>query len=298
MQRPPVPDPFGDDPAHPDQTPPDATHPDATRSDAARPGPPVPSAAERARTVAALGGSPALLPVSSRSPLITGDAESGRLAPDLHHVFANGSAALLLPDDHLLVAAARVARPGELAVALELTDAAPVSLREPVRGLLWITGWLRALGGEAARADAIAVAKEHPDPRLLDVGHGATLIRLVPLSVVIADAEGSVAVPPADFAAAEPDPFCRLESGWLRHVESTHPDVVGLLSRHLPAHVRGGHIRPLGLDRFGLRLRVEGVGGDHDIRLAFSRSVRTAGELAIEFRRLLGCPFRAGSRQA
>lgn len=298
MQRPPVPDPFHDDPVQPEAAQPDPALSDAARPDAAAPGPPVPSAAERARTVAARGGSPALLPVSGRPAPSTGDAESERLAPDLHHVFANGSAALLFPDDHPLVIAALVARPGELTVALELTDTAPVSLREPVRGLLWITGWLRALTGEAARADAIAVADEHPDPRLLDVGHGATLIRLVPLSVVIADAEGSVAVPPADFAAAEPDPFCRLESGWLRHVESTHPDVVGLLSRHLPAHVRGGHIRPLGLDRFGLRLRVEGVGGDHDIRLAFSRSVRTAGELAIEFRRLLGCPFRASSRPA
>lgn len=255
----------------------------------------MPGPAERARTIAARGGSPALLPVSGRPRGLADRDAQARVTPDLHHVFATGSVSLVFEERHPLVAAATVAGAGELTVALELTDAAPVPLREPVRGLLWITGWLRTLTSEAARADAVAVAEERPDPRLLDVGHGSALLRLTPLSLVIADAEGSCAVAPDAFADAEPDPFCQVESGWLRHVESTHADVVGLLTRHLPAHLRGGHIRPLGLDRFGLRLRVEGVGGDHDIRLAFSRPVRTASELAVEFRKLLGCPFRTGT---
>jgi hypothetical protein len=49
----------------------------------------------------------------------------------------------------------------------------------------------------------------------------------------------------------------------------------------------------LGLDRFGLRLRVEATDTDHDVRIAFSRPVVSAKELAVELRRLVGCPFLA-----
>lgn len=258
--------------------------------------PPVPTAPERARTIAARGAAPALLPVSGSVAELVDTDTAVRVVPDLYHVFADGTAALQFPDGHPLPAAVEVASPGELTVALELADPAPVPLRTPVRGLLWITGTLRLLDEAEARAEAVAVAEDRPDPRLLDVGHGATLLRLTPLSLVVADAEGSCAVSPADFRAAAPDPFCLLESGWLRHVESRHPDIVGRLTRHLPAALRGGHVRPLSLDRLGLRLRVEGPDGDHDIRLAFSRPVGTAAELAVELRQLLGCPFLAANR--
>ncbi len=81
------------------------------------------------------------------------------------------------------------------------------------------------------------------------------------------------------------------EAEWLRHLESSHSDVVEQLAKHLPAELRDGRIRPLGLDRFGLRLRVELDTGDHDVRLAFSRSVNSPPQLAVELRRLVGCPF-------
>jgi hypothetical protein len=103
---------------------------------------------------------------------------------------------------------------------------------------------------------------------------------------------------PAEFADADPDPFCLLEDDWLRHLDLAHRDVVGPLARHLPDALRGGHIRPLGLDRFGLRLRVESAGEDHDVRLAFSRPVSTPQEVATELRRLVGCPFLAGTRDS
>lgn len=65
------------------------------------------------------------------------------------------------------------------------------------------------------------------------------------------------------------------------------------LRRHLPVQLRGGQVRPLGLDRYGLRLRVEAIEGDHDVRLAFERPIATHGELAAELRRMVGCPFLA-----
>ncbi|MFC5285430.1 DUF2470 domain-containing protein [Actinokineospora guangxiensis] len=250
---------------------------------ASTPRPPAPSPAERARTIAALGGRATLAP----------SAADERVTPVLHHVHADGGVSVLLPAAHPVVATAWQSPRGELATMVELADAAPVPLREPVRGLLWISGWLRALTDEQARALAVEVAEHRPDPRLLDVGHTAALLHLTPAALVLADAEGTHPVRIGDFSAATPDPFAASEAGWLRHLELSHTDVVGALSRHLPDELRGGHVRPLGLDRFGIRLRVESVDTDHDVRLAFTRPVRTNEELGLELRKLLGCPFLA-----
>jgi hypothetical protein len=249
--------------------------------------PATPTPAERARTIAKRGGRAALLPSGETS---------ARIVPLLHHVHPDGTATVLLADEHPLVAAAWQAPHGELTAVLEVADPTPVRLREPVRGLLWLTGWLQLLTGQEARQQALQVAEERPDSRLLDAGHGASLLRLQTASLVLADAEGSEPVEPDAFREAEPDPFCLLEDTWLRHLELTHRDVVGLLSRHVPEQLRGGHIRPLGLDKYGLRLRVESSEGDHDVRLAFSRPALTTKDLAGELRRLVGCPFLAQQR--
>ncbi|GAA2819280.1 DUF2470 domain-containing protein [Saccharopolyspora taberi] len=250
--------------------------------------PAMPSPAERARTIAERGGRAALMPSGETS---------ARIAPLLHHVHPDGAATILLADEHPIIASAFHAPRGELAAMLEVADPTPVRLREPVRGLLWLTGWLRVLDSEQEREAVLAVAERRPDSRLLDAGHGATVLRLESASMVVADAEGTCSVATGEFSAARPDPFCMMEDGWLRHLELSHRDVVGLLARHLPEQLRGGHIRPLGLDKHGLRLRVESADGDHDVRLAFSRPVFTAEHLGLELRRLVGCPFLAQQRQ-
>lgn len=245
--------------------------------------PPAPHPAERARTIAALGGRATLLPACG----------ADRITPLLHHIHGDGSVSVLMTDDHPLVGAAWQAPRGEVPTMVEIVDQAPVPLREPVRGLLWITGWLRALSADEARALAVLVAEDRPDPRLLDLGHGSTMLRLDPATMVLADAESTHSVRLDAFTDATPDPFASFEAGWLRHLEISHTDVVGALARHLPKELRGGHLRPLGLDRFGLRLRVEAIDADHDVRLAFSRPVSTPDELSDELRRLVGCPFLA-----
>jgi hypothetical protein len=252
--------------------------------------PPAPNPAERAKTIASRNGPATVLPTCERAGL-----EAGRVVPVLHHVHHSGSVSVLLPDDHAMVRASRQAQRGELAVLVELADQAPVDLREPIRGLLWITGWLRPLSPVSARARAVSIAETRPDERLLDVGHGLTLLRLTPASLVLADAEGTHSLRPHTFSAAPPDPFHDYEAQWLRHLESDHADVVGQLAEHLPAELRGGRIRPLGLDRFGLRLRVESDTGDHDVRLAFSKPIESPPQLAAELRRLVGCPFLRGA---
>ena len=79
------------------------------------------------------------------------------------------------------------------------------------------------------------------------------------------------------------------------------------LARHVPDELRGGRIRPLGIDRYGLRLRVEHPGDlgaadpfttgdtgavDHDVRLAFDEPVDCRQRLGVALRKLVGCPMR------
>jgi hypothetical protein len=152
-----------------------------------------------------------------------------RVSPLLHHVHDDGAVSVLLPDDHELTASTL---PGSLTSMVEVVDVAPVPLRESVRGLLWITGHLTAMPLPEAREVALAIAAHRPDPRLLDLGHGATLLRLTPVSMVIADADGTHPVSPKTFMEADPDPFCHEEAGWLRHLELSHTEVVHTLRRH------------------------------------------------------------------
>lgn len=108
---------------------------------------------------------------------------------------------------------------------------------------------------------------------------------------MLADAEGSAVLTPAELAAARPDPFCRVEHPVLAHLESHHPEALAALHGHLPAALRersDARVRPLGLDRFGLRLRVETPLRDHDVRIARDGRPSTMPELWAELRRLSG----------
>lgn len=245
-----------------------------------------PSNAERARSIASRGGQAA----------VVGLDQAQRVVPLLHHLDPNGAATLLLPSDHRLLDCVREGPRSGLPAMLEITDIAPVPLRETVRGLLWISGWLVAPGPTYARRLALDVAEERPHHRLLDLGHGASLLRLRPGSAVLADAEGTGPLAPADLASAAPDPFCQVEDGWLQHLEVAHPEVFISLARHVPDSIRrkaGCQIRPLGVDRLGIRLRVEADDGDHDVRLAFESPAETAEQLRAQVGLLVGCPLRA-----
>lgn len=209
-------------------------------------------------------------------------------------MWADGSAALLLTDDDPLIGRATGGAP----VMLELRDRAPVDLREPVRALLWITGQLTVPEPASARRIAARIADVRPDPTLLDLGHGTTLARLTPGSVVLSDAEGTAALAPVALAAARPDPFCRYEQMWLAHLEEAHPEVFVALARHLPHALRSAMVRPLGVDRCGLRLRIETGHRDHDVRLRWEHDITTVDELRTQLGLLVGCPFKRAAEAA
>jgi hypothetical protein len=242
----------------------------------------VPPPAERARTLTTRDATAAVLAAGT----------SDRSEPALHHVYQDGSAVVLLPDNHPLLAMLELKPRGDVSAMIELTDTAPVALRRPVRGLLWITGWLRALDPQQARQAAVEVVAHRCDERLLDLGYGSRLLCLHPVFAVLSDTEGTAWLTPADLAAAEPDPLRHLEQDWLRHLDQTHPDVLHALAKPVFAVPYGGkaHVRPLGVDRLGLRLRIEDGEETHDVRLAFQRPATTPVQLATELHRLTGCP--------
>lgn len=254
--------------------------------------PAVPPPAERARAVAVRARHAALIAGmgSGTGPGDPCGAEL-RVVPTLHHVPATGAATLQLPEDHPLVLAVRERGTDQLPVMLELADSAPFELRQPVRALLWISGRLRLLPTRVARRAALRIAGERPDERLLDVGHGECLLRLDPCTVVLSDAEGTDILAPTAVAAAPPDPLAGVGDEWLAHLADAHASIVGELARRLPPELRrpGSRVVPLGVDRLGLRLRVEDpTGGDHDVRLGFPGPVACPRRLGEAVRRLAG----------
>lgn len=227
------------------------------------------------------------------------------IATPIHHLFEDGSMAITVPVDGALDARVVAAGAGGIQAVLELTDYAPVPLREPVRALVWLRGRLLPVPAAQCAALLDTIAAEDPNPALLQVNStpdgdddepATTLLRLQIDSVVAADSTGAESVPVDALLAARPDPFSSMESCWLQHLEVAHREVVDRLADRLPVSLRSGRVRPLGLDRYGVQLRVENETGDHDVRLPFQQPVDDVKGLSRAIRILMGCPFLNGLR--
>jgi hypothetical protein len=255
-----------------------------------------PTTAERIRSTCARAGG-ALLAVERAEPLTT----------PLHHLLDDGSFAVAAPvggavSEHMADCGNR----GAPAV-LELADYAPLPLREPVRSLVWVRGRLHQVPTATVPNLLDRIAAEVPNPALLQVQTPRSgpvvdddtryvLLRLNIESVVVTDGAGAEAVDVGALLAARPDPFCTFESCWIRHLDTAHRDVVARLASRLPARLRRGDVRPLGLDRYGVRLRIESADGDRDVRLPFHKPVDDVSSLSQAIRVLMGCPFVNGLR--
>lgn len=249
-----------------------------------------PSTAERVRSACAHAGN-AMLALPGIDPIPT----------SMHHLRPCGDTVIAVPLDCAAIAAVGALGAGAAATApavLELTDHAPLPLREPVRALVWLRGRIRVVPEQAQRALAAEVAAEHPDPALLDIGHTSTLLRLVLDSAVVADATGAESVSIDELRPARPDPFCAMESAWIQHMDADHADLVAQMARHLPARLQRGRIHLLAIDRYGLTLRIECLDGDHDFRLPFATPVEDVESLGRAVRALAGCPFLNGLRRS
>ena len=247
---------------------------------------PAPSTAERVRSVC-VGASGAMLAVDGFAPVDTA----------VHHLLGDGTFAVTAAADSELAAAVTGASGVE--AVLELTDHAPLALRRPVRSLVWIRGRLRRVPEPLVAALLDVIAANDPNPALLQVNSlsgGLSLMWLHTESVVIANATGAESVAVEDLLAARPDPFCAMEWYWLQQIDTAHREVVDLLASRLPAGLRRGQVRPLGLDRYGVRLRVEHDDSDHDVRLPFAAPVHDLTGLGRAIRVLMGWPFLNGLR--
>lgn len=253
-----------------------------------------PTTAERIRSACARAGG-AMLAVEGFEPTAT----------PVHHLLGDGSFAITVPVDGVVAGMVVSAGTAGVQAVLEMTDYAPLPLREPVRSLVWIRGRLQAVPAGEVGGLLDLIAAEDPNPALLQVNSGPScaegdtryaLIRLEIESVVVADSTGAESVGVGTLLRAQPDPFCAMESCWLQHMESAHRDVVDRLATRLPTALRRGRVRPLGLDRYGVQLRVETDDGDHDVRLPFTKPVDDFTGLSQAIRVLMGCPFLNGLR--
>lgn len=225
------------------------------------------------------------------------------VASPVHHLLEDGSFAITVPAAGPLAAMVMSAGSAGAQAVLELTDYAPVPLREPVRSLVWIRGRLQHVRSAEVPALLDLIAAADPNPALLQVNSDSqraedscALVRLEIESVVVADSTGAESVGLGALLQASPDPFYAMESCWLQHMESAHREVVERLATRLPMTLRQGRVRPLGLDRYGVQLRVENDNGDHDVRLPFAKPVDDVTGLSQAIRVLMGCPFLNGLR--
>jgi hypothetical protein len=257
---------------------------------------PAPTTAERIRSTCVRAGG-ALLAVEGAEPLTT----------PLHHLLGDGSFAVAVPVGGAVATHLGDCEADGAQAVLELADYAPLPLREPIRSLVWIRGRLQQVPLPTVPGLLDRIAAEDANPALLQVQTPESgpiaaddtrylLARLEIESVVVTDATGAEAVDVATLLAARPDPFCAFESCWIRHLDIAHRDVVARLAARLPARLRRGDVRPLGVDRYGVRLRVESADGDRDVRLSFRQPVDDVTGLGQAIRVLMGCPFVNGLR--
>ncbi|HYH24734.1 MAG TPA: DUF2470 domain-containing protein [Blastococcus sp.] len=253
-----------------------------TSADGLRPG-----AAERARTVA----------TRATATVCANGIEGSRVLA--HTVTAAGQVLLVVPRDGEFAGAVRRAPGEDLSALVLVSDHAPVPLRRPLRAQLWLSGWATPVRPAHERAAVVAFAESRPDAALLDVGSTAQLLRLDLAEVVLAEGGTTVDVGIQDFLAARPDPLAGREAEHLRHLAAGHAEVLDLLAARLPPGTVGPHdlVRPLGLDRFGFRLRIERPLGHVDVRVPFARPITCAGQLGTAVGQVL-CAGRAARRRS
>ena len=93
-----------------------------------------PTTAERIRSTCARAGG-AMLAIEGVEPI----------ASAVHHLLDDGSVAVSVPVDGLVAGMVLAAGASGVPAVLEMTDYAPLPLREPVRSLVWIRGRVQAV---------------------------------------------------------------------------------------------------------------------------------------------------------
>ncbi|MBT2526589.1 DUF2470 domain-containing protein [Streptomyces sp. ISL-99] len=217
-----------------------------------------PTSAEQVRTVVAAAG----------SLMVVTDRHSWEPA-GLHTFDDRGRLLLRVPDDCALAAEVTLAPHGIVAAVLRFTDVAPTAVRDRVRARVTLTGWFVPVGGTSQESGL--------DLRL-DFAHAE-----------LETMAGTVAVGLDELTLARPDPLAAYEADMLTHLVDDHSDVVALLTRLVDPRLMQGVLRvtPVSMDRYGITLRLEHAGAQHDVRLPFPAPLRDAAEAGGQVQALL-----------
>ncbi|MFF7652419.1 DUF2470 domain-containing protein [Streptomyces sp. NPDC007983] len=223
----------------------------------------------------------------------------GMDGPAARTVTPDGDVLLLLPGGSPAARAAAYAQDDDLTCVMEITDVAPVSVPQRIRGRARVAGWLTPVRGGDRAASAALLAQHHPVGELLGLGEALqpgpatgprgraaawTLLRLEVAEACVDDLWGADGVEPDDFAQATPDPLAPHEAELLQHLHAAHSDQVrglcALLGERSSMVCTRGPAIPVALDRFGLRVRfTDDADRPFDARFDFPEPVRSVSEL-------------------
>ena len=233
-----------------------------------------PPAAERARTVAAR-------PASSLYGVGLGICQLwGATTTN------TGDVLLVVPADGAVMSALGTSPTGDIPARLTVIDRTPFPLRHPVRGLLQMSGWVVPVAEDDVQRLVLDFADTSADECLFDVGLSATLLCLDLAEVVLEEAGTCADVDPDDFRAARPDLISRAEN----ELMADWSEPLSRLCRRVQWWAgRQDDARLLGLDRFGVRFRVEGRSSCYDLRVPFAQPLDGPAGLAAAVDHLLTC---------
>ncbi|HET6151663.1 MAG TPA: DUF2470 domain-containing protein [Marmoricola sp.] len=235
---------------------------------AATPTTPALKPAERARTV-----------IASASTL---RVAAGEISLDVHRhgVVPDGSILFQAPSDLPFEAGPATAT---------VVDVATVPQPDRIRGTVTLVGLMHdVVEPLPAGMRMHLTGSQEPDDR-------TRLVRLVPDRIGLAWRCETVVGEPVDqmiaiedYRTAFPDPLLGYEAAWLPHLQADHGDVLVEIARHeLGWDHAPSDVRALGIDRYGVVLRVREPDGSRDLRIAFDRAVVCGCDVRDAFARLL-----------
>ena len=199
---------------------------------------------------------------------------------------ADGDVLLVVPAGGDVLTALRGSPLGDVPARLSVTDRAPFPLRHPVRGLVQLTGWLAPVAEPDVAEMVLVFAEASPAEVLFEVILSAVLVRLDLAEVELDESGTHVAVDRDDFRGARPD----VVSGTETELMAQQCRPLSRLSGRVQHWAgRRDDVRLLGLDRFGVRFRVQSRRGCYDLRVPFAVPLDGVDGFDAAVEHLLSC---------